>query len=161
MITNNPIKAIQSELNPIMERLSEHVDVRAVRNIREATLGIINARSTRVSEVTHKSKRRCKRLIADCKRNYRLLKSKTWEKADLENERFYSIKDEIKEDTPIGIDLSHLEHPYSKAIEGVCMVYDEDEKLIPGHWWIQAAARIDKRRILPLKIRENRGKIGK
>lgn len=63
MKTNNPIKAIQNELNPIMEKLSTRVDLRAVRNIGKATIGIINARSTRISEITHKSKRKCKNLI--------------------------------------------------------------------------------------------------
>jgi len=59
-----------------------------------------------------------------------MLKSKTWEKSDLENERFYSIKEEIKENTPIGIELFHIEHPDSKAIEGVCMVHAEDGNLV-------------------------------
>jgi len=150
MKTTNPVKAIQNELNPIMEKLSKHVDLRTVRNISKATVGIINSRSTRISEITHKSKRKCKRLITDAKRNYRMLKSKTWEKTDLEQERFNSIRHEIQDDIPIGIDLSHIEHPDSKAIEGVCMVHAEHKKLVPGHYWLQAAARIDKRRILPL-----------
>lgn len=150
MRTNNSLKVIENELNPIIKQLSKHVDKRTTRNIKEATIGVINARSTRITEITYKSKRKCKRLIADAKRNYRMLKSKTWEKSDLESERFYSIKEEIKEDTPIGIDLSHIEHPDSKAIEGVCMVHAEDGKLVKGHWWLQSAARIAKRRILPL-----------
>ena len=105
------LKAIQKSINPIMQKLSEHVDLRAVRNIKDTALGIINARSLRVSEIAYKSKRKCKRLITDAKRNYRMLKSKTWEKTDLEKERFALIRNEIKDDTPIGIDLSHIEHP--------------------------------------------------
>lgn len=100
MRTNNSkevIRAIQSNLNPFLKRLSKHVNLRTVRNIGKVTIGIINARSTRISEITHKSKRKCKRLITDAKRNYRLLKSKTWEKCQLEVERFNSIKDEIKQ----------------------------------------------------------------
>jgi len=75
MKTSNPVQAVQKELKPIMEGLSKHVDSRAVRNIGKVTVGIINARSTRISEITHKSKRRCKRLIADAKRNYRPTRS--------------------------------------------------------------------------------------
>ena len=150
MKTSNPIQAVQKELQPIMKELSKHIDSRSVRNIGKAAVGIINARSTRISEITHKSKRRCKRLITDAKRNYRLLKSKTWEKADLEHERFKSIRKEIQADTPIGIDLSHIEHPDSKKIEGLSWIKADNNKFVLGHNWLQAAARIDYRRILPL-----------
>lgn len=144
------VKAIQNNLNPILEELAGRIDCRTIRNIGIITTGIINARSIRISEITHKSKRKCKRLIIDAKRNYRLLKSKSWEQSDLECERLYSVKNEIKEDTPIGIDHSHIAHPTSTAIESVCKVRNEDGKLVLGHHWIQAAARIGKRRILPL-----------
>ena len=80
MRTNNSkatIDAIKTNLNPILKRLSVNVDLRTVRNIGKATTGIINARSTRISEITHKSKRECKNLITDAKRNYRMLKSRT------------------------------------------------------------------------------------
>ena len=143
------IKAIQTNLNPILKRLSEGVDTRTIRNIGMATIGIINSRSTRISEITSKSRRNCKRLITDAKRNYRMLRSRTWEKHHLEKERLKSIKSKIKNNTPIGIDLSHIEHPDSVKIEGVTKIYGKN-KLISGHWWLQAAARIDKRRILPL-----------
>ena len=74
MKTTTPSKAVRKELTPIMKGLSKHIDSRAVRNIGKATVGIISSRSTRVSEITHKSKRSCKNLITDAKRNYRLLK---------------------------------------------------------------------------------------
>jgi len=79
--TNNSketIRAIQQNLNTVLKKLSEYVDFRAVRNIGKAIIGIINARSTRISEITHKSKRKCKRLITGTKRNYRMLTSKNW-----------------------------------------------------------------------------------
>lgn len=142
-------RTIQKNLSPVLKRLSEYVDTRTVRNIGTVTIGIINSRSTRISEITSKSRRNCKQLIVDAKRNYRILNSGTWEKHHLEKERFKSIKSKIKNNTPIGIDMSHIEHSDSKKIEGVGRIYGGN-KLISGHYWLQAAARVDKRRILPL-----------
>ena len=79
--TNNSketFQTIHANINPILKELSEKVDLRTVRNIGRATIGIINARSTRISEITHKSKRKCKRLITGTKRNYLMFTSKTW-----------------------------------------------------------------------------------
>lgn len=44
MRINSPLKIIHNELNPIVERLSKCIDVRTVRNIKDTTVGIINAR---------------------------------------------------------------------------------------------------------------------
>ncbi len=131
-------RTIQKNLSPVLKRLSEYVDTRTVRNIGTVTIGIINSRSTRISEITSKSRRNCKQLIVDAKRNYRILNSGTWEKHHLEKERFKSIKSKIKNNTPIGIDMSHIEHSDSKKIEGVGRIYGGN-KLISGHYWLQAA----------------------
>ncbi len=143
-------KSIQNNMNPILKRLSTRVDKRTVRNIKKTSIGIINARSTRISEIAFKSKKTCKRLISDAKRTYRLLDSPTWDKDDLEQERLISTKLLIDNDTPIAIDHSHIPHRSSKKIEGVCLMRASDKGFIPAHAWIQAVAKLKNRRIVPL-----------
>lgn len=55
MKTTNPVKAIQNELNPILKKLSAHVDLRAVRNIGKATVGRVLKGLANIGDLNKKS----------------------------------------------------------------------------------------------------------
>lgn len=144
-------KNLRLEMDTAFRALPLKIDKRTKRTLGRCVQLLMASRSVRLSRWAITAQDRLKRPLYAIKRFSRMLANPKIDKEGLVEHRMSLFNPRIEKDTPIAVDFSAVEWPYAKKVEDICSVWDgSQKKVVSGHGWLNATARLSATVRLPL-----------